>query len=55
MTFMSIIIITAIASLLIAGVFLAALIWSIRDGQYDDDFAPPNRILFDDPKKTNNK
>ncbi|WP_460687877.1 cbb3-type cytochrome oxidase assembly protein CcoS [Niabella aquatica] len=52
---MSIIIITAIVSLFIAGIFLAALIWGIRDGQYDDDFAPPNRILFDDHKKTNNK
>ena len=52
---MSIIIITAIVSLLIAAVFLAALVWSIRDGQYDDDFAPPNRILFDEKNTSNNK
>ncbi|MFT4094536.1 MAG: cbb3-type cytochrome oxidase assembly protein CcoS [Niabella sp.] len=52
---MSIIIITAIVSLLIAGVFLAALIWSIKDGQYEDDFAPPNRILFDEKNATKDK
>lgn len=52
---MSTIVITAIASLLIAGIFLAALIWSIKDGQYDDDFAPPNRILFDDKTTTKHK
>jgi len=51
---MSIIVITAIASLLIAGVFLTALIWSIKDGQYEDDYAPPNRILFDE-NNTKNK
>lgn len=47
---MSIIVVTAIASLIIAGIFLIGLIWSIKDGQYDDDFSPPNRILFDDQK-----
>ncbi|MCH5688575.1 cbb3-type cytochrome oxidase assembly protein CcoS [Niabella sp. W65] len=53
---MSILVITAIASLLIAGFFLAALIWSIKDGQYEDDYAPPNRILFDENNtKTNNQ
>lgn len=49
---MSIIIITAIGSLLLAIIFLAALVWSIKDEQYEDDFAPPNRILFDDKTTT---
>lgn len=52
---MSIIIITAIISLLIALLFLVGLIWSIKDGQYEDDFSPPNRILFDDPATKENK
>ncbi|HOZ85828.1 MAG TPA: cbb3-type cytochrome oxidase assembly protein CcoS [Niabella sp.] len=52
---MSIIVVTAIASLIIAGFFLIALVWSIKDGQFDDDFAPPNRILFDDQKISKDK
>ena len=52
------IIITAIVSLLIAIFFLAGLIWSVKDGQYDDDYSPANRILFDNntekDTKTNN-
>ena len=28
--------------------FLAAFIWSVRKGQYDDDYTPSVRILFDD-------
>jgi len=52
---MSIIVVTAIASLIIAGFFLIALVWSIKDGQFDDDFAPLNRILFDDQKISKDK
>lgn len=49
---MSVIIITAIVSLFIAGIFLVALIWSVKDGQYEDDFSPANRILFDNNNET---
>jgi cbb3-type cytochrome oxidase maturation protein len=35
-------------SLLTALGFLIAFIWSVRMGQYDDDFTPAIRILFDD-------
>lgn len=28
--------------------FLGAFIWSIKNGQYDDDYTPSVRILFDD-------
>lgn len=38
-------------SLLIAGAFLAGFIWSIRNGQYEDDYTPSVRILLDDEKK----
>ena len=40
-------------SLLVALGFLAAFIWAIKSGQYDDDYTPSVRILFDDsPKKS---
>jgi cbb3-type cytochrome oxidase maturation protein len=45
---MSAIIILLIASISVAALFLAAFIWSVRNGQFDDDFSPPQRILFDD-------
>ena len=35
-------------SLMAALGFLAAFIWSVRGGQYDDDYTPSVRILFDD-------
>lgn len=40
------------ASLLIAGGFLFAFLWAIRKGQYDDDYSPAVRILFDDKPKS---
>jgi cbb3-type cytochrome oxidase maturation protein len=46
--FMSAIIILLIVSLLVAGSFLAAFIWGVKHQQFDDDYAPPLRILFDD-------
>lgn len=49
---MSIIVIIAIISLVIAAIFLVGLIWSIKDGQFDDDFSPANRILFDDKNQS---
>lgn len=45
---MKIILILIIISLLIAGGFLFAFFWAVRDGQYDDDFTPSMRILVDD-------
>ena len=50
---MSVIIILIGASLLVATGFLIAFIWASRSGQYDDDYTPSIRILFDDePKKS---
>ncbi len=48
---MSVIIILLIVSLCISGGFLIAYIWSVKDGQFDDDYSPARRILFDDHKK----
>jgi cbb3-type cytochrome oxidase maturation protein len=36
--------------LLVAISFLGLFIWSIRAGQYDDEYTPSVRILFDDEK-----
>ncbi len=43
-------------SLLAALVFLAAFIWAVKSGQFDDNETPSIRILFDDEKtdKTEN-
>jgi cbb3-type cytochrome oxidase maturation protein len=40
-------------SLLIALFFLVSFFWATKTGQFDDDYAPSVRILFDD--ETNNK
>lgn len=45
---MSVIIIMLIGSLIIAGGFLIAFLWSVRDGQFEDDYSPAQRMLFDD-------
>jgi len=38
-------------SILVAASFLAAFLWSVKSGQYDDDYTPSVRMLFDDPQK----
>ncbi len=38
-------------SLLIALGFLAAFIWATKSGQYDDDYTPSIRMLFDDDEE----
>lgn len=45
---MQIILFLIILSLLVAGGFLMAFFWAVRDGQYDDDVTPSIRILIDD-------
>jgi len=39
-------------SLLIALGFLFAFIWATKTGQYDDDYTPSIRMLFDDDVKS---
>jgi cbb3-type cytochrome oxidase maturation protein len=39
-------------SIFVAGGFLAAFLWSVNKGQFDDDYTPSIRILFDDEVKT---
>lgn len=45
---MSVLFILIGVSIAVAGTALAAFLWSIRSGQYDDEYTPSVRILFDD-------
>jgi cbb3-type cytochrome oxidase maturation protein len=45
---MSVLILLIAFSILIAGGFLIAFIWSAKKGQFDDDYTPSVRMLFDD-------
>ena len=42
-------------SIVVAIGFLTAFIWSVRSGQYDDDYTPSVRMLFENktPSKEN--
>jgi cbb3-type cytochrome oxidase maturation protein len=55
---MSVIIILLIASISVAGLFLFAFLWGVKTGQFEDDYSPSSRILFDNKPpastKTNN-
>ncbi|MBL7890269.1 MAG: cbb3-type cytochrome oxidase assembly protein CcoS [Bacteroidia bacterium] len=56
---MSVLIILIAVSIVVAAGFLLAFIWSVKNGQYDDDYTPSVRMLFDDtiipPSKESNK
>ncbi|MEM0992362.1 MAG: cbb3-type cytochrome oxidase assembly protein CcoS [Bacteroidota bacterium] len=39
-------------SILIALGFLAAFFWAVGDGQYEDDYTPSIRMLFDENGQT---
>ena len=54
---MSVILLLVAFSLFVALIFLAAFIWAVKSGQYDDKYTPSVRILFDDKilNKENNK
>ena len=45
-----------VVSLIIALFFLAMFIWATRSGQFDDDYTPSVRILFEEEniQKENN-
>jgi len=45
---MNVLYILIIVSLSIAVSFLGVFIYSVRKGQYDDDYTPSVRMLFDD-------
>lgn len=45
---MSVIYLLLAISILVALIFFAAFIFSVRDGQYDDSYTPSVRMLFED-------
>lgn len=45
---MEIIFLLILISLVMAAGFLLAYFWAARNGQFDDDYTPSVRILFDD-------
>jgi cbb3-type cytochrome oxidase maturation protein len=47
---MGILIFLILVSLFVALFFLGVFIWSVKKGQFDDDFTPALRILNDDEK-----
>jgi cbb3-type cytochrome oxidase maturation protein len=51
---MNAIIILLVCSLFVAAGFLFAFIWNVKDGQYEDNFSPANRILYDDSETEKN-
>jgi cbb3-type cytochrome oxidase maturation protein len=52
---MKVIFLLILVSLVVALGFLAAFIWAVRSGQYDDDYTPSVRMLLDDEPTTNDK
>ena len=50
---MGIIVLMVIVSVLLAGGFLLAFIWATKSGQFDDDYTPSVRVLFDEKSKEN--
>jgi len=47
---MSVVFVLVFAAIIMAGAFLIAFIWSVKNGQYDDTYTPSVRMLFDDPE-----
>ena len=52
---MAVIVLLILVSVLVAGGFLLAFLWSVKTGQMDDDFTPSVRILFEDSIKVDQK
>ncbi|HOI31625.1 MAG: cbb3-type cytochrome oxidase assembly protein CcoS [Bacteroidales bacterium] len=44
---MSAIIVLILLGILVAGGFLIAFVWAVRNGQFDDDYSPSVRMLFE--------
>ncbi len=48
---MTIIYVLLALSMCVACLFLLAFLWGLHTGQYEDDFSPAHRILFEDTFK----
>jgi cbb3-type cytochrome oxidase maturation protein len=45
---MSVLVLLILAGGMVAGGFLLAFVWAVRDGQFDDTITPPLRVLVDE-------
>ncbi len=52
---MTVIVLILMVSLFIAGIFLLAFIWSVKNNQFDDEKSSAQRILFNNETKMNNQ
>jgi len=52
---MDIIVVLIFFSLIVALGFLAAFIWAVKSGQFEDKYTPSVRILMDEKKQTDNE
>ncbi|MGG7037032.1 MAG: cbb3-type cytochrome oxidase assembly protein CcoS [Flavobacterium sp.] len=52
---MSVIYLLISISIVVAVVFLIAFLRAVKTGQFDDDYTPSVRMLFDDELKDNSK
>lgn len=52
---MGVVIFLIFFSLFVAIIFLTAFFWAVKSGQYDDQYTPSVRMLFDDNNTPNNK
>ena len=52
---MAVIVLLILVSVLVAGGFLLAFLWSVKTGQMDDDYTPSVRILFEDSIEVDQK
>lgn len=50
---MSVIYLLISISIVVAAAFLFAFVKAVKSGQYDDDYTPSVRMLFDDELKKN--
>ncbi len=41
-------------AIILGGAFLAAFIWAVQIGQFDDTSTPPHRILIDEDNREEN-
>ena len=49
---MSVLFILITVSLIVASCFLGAFLWAVHSGQYEDDYSPSVRILFEQEPTT---
>lgn len=52
---MSVIILLLLVSISVAAIFLGAFIWNVKTKQYEDEYSPPLRMLFDDQPPADTK